>query len=437
MSNILKYYLQIEPRLFNFLLNNSWQLCCLSILIFIFLGLKYRSKPLFSYYLYSIILIKMILPPFVFLPTIKTKIPKVIIDTIQIASNDDLIVPNNFEFNYKSVFLFFWLLGILFGFSYLVLNFVKLLKVAKRSPSFNISTLGFLLEKLNLYDKVTVKISSEITTPLVFGIMKFTILLPSNANSWTNKELELVLCHELAHIKRKDTYAILIQNSIKIVYFYHPLVWIISKKMDMQREKLCDYKAINILGISKNNYVNTLYNSIKNLFTSSSSNYLLVNNLSHSGVALKERFNFLLKFNKKSLKLKIIEKLMIVFFVITIFFLSANYSNKVIVPQNSTDFFSAYIKPTIIGGNKEIYNHLKYPKRAKEESIGGRVLLKFICNTKGKVQDVKIIKESPIGYGFGEASKKALQQVIFKPGKDKNGNYINVLIHFPLSFKIK
>lgn len=436
MNNILNSYFHIEPKLYNFLFNNSWQLCCLLILVYIFLGFKYKSKPLFTYYLYSLILIKMIFPIFILIPTIKTNIPEVIINAVQIIPNNSLITENNFGFSYQTILLLFWFIGVLCGFCYLILNFIKLSRVASRSSCFNSSIIPNLLQKLNLNNKVIIKTSSEITTPLVFGIIKFTILLPNNIVNWTCKELELVLCHELAHIKRKDTYAILIQNFIKIIYFYHPLVWIISKKITIQREQLCDYKTIALLGISKNIYVKTLYNSINNLFTTNN-NYILVNNLSHSGIALKERFNFLIKLKEKKLKLRIIEKLFVGFILMTTIVLSINYSNKISEVKNNIDFFEAYIKPTVVGGNQGVYSHLTYPKKAKEQAMGGKVLLKFICNKNGEIENLEVLKEKPSGYGFGEASKQAIKQVVFTPGKDKNGNPIRVTLKWPLFFKIK
>src|SRR5262249_1943472 len=62
------------------------------------------------------------------------------------------------------------------------------------------------------------------------------------------QELEAVLAHELAHIRRFDYIANLVQSAIEALMFYHPAVWWISKRIRAERENCCDDVAIEACG---------------------------------------------------------------------------------------------------------------------------------------------------------------------------------------------
>jgi len=62
------------------------------------------------------------------------------------------------------------------------------------------------------------------------------------------RELEAVLAHELAHIRRFDYAANLLQSAIETVMFYHPAMWWISRRVRAERENCCDDEAIMACG---------------------------------------------------------------------------------------------------------------------------------------------------------------------------------------------
>lgn len=83
--------------------------------------------------------------------------------------------------------------------------------------------------------------SDQVRVPTAVGLLKPTILIPS----WVMRELspaELnqILLHELAHFRRWDDWTNLAQQIVKAVFFFHPAVWWIDKKVAVEREMACD-----------------------------------------------------------------------------------------------------------------------------------------------------------------------------------------------------
>jgi len=75
------------------------------------------------------------------------------------------------------------------------------------------------------------------------------VLIPASALSGlTPRQLEALLAHELAHIRRHDYFTNLLQTAIETLLFYHPAVWWVSKQMREERENCCDDLAVEVCG---------------------------------------------------------------------------------------------------------------------------------------------------------------------------------------------
>ena len=95
--------------------------------------------------------------------------------------------------------------------------------------------------ELGLRSAPAMAFSERVLTPVVVGILKPMVLLPfSIATQLTPAQLETVITHELAHIKRGDHVVLLLQRVIEAILFFHPAVWWISRQIDSSREHCCD-----------------------------------------------------------------------------------------------------------------------------------------------------------------------------------------------------
>ncbi len=85
----------------------------------------------------------------------------------------------------------------------------------------------------------------QIAIPTVIGVLRPTILLPLSVASGLNQEqLEAILVHELAHIRRYDYLVNLIQRLIEALLFFHPAVWLVSRRIRIERERCCDDQVL-------------------------------------------------------------------------------------------------------------------------------------------------------------------------------------------------
>jgi beta-lactamase regulating signal transducer with metallopeptidase domain len=96
---------------------------------------------------------------------------------------------------------------------------------------------------------VRVLLSAVSESPSVTGWLRPVILLPlSTIAGLTPEQLEAVLAHELAHIRRHDYLVNLLQMAAETLLFYHPAVWWISARMRHERELCCDDLAVQVTG---------------------------------------------------------------------------------------------------------------------------------------------------------------------------------------------
>lgn len=85
--------------------------------------------------------------------------------------------------------------------------------------------------------------------PAVIGWLRPVILVPVGALAGlSSAQIEAVLAHELAHIRRHDYLVNLLQTLVENVLFYHPAVWWVSRRVRIEREHCCDDLAVEACG---------------------------------------------------------------------------------------------------------------------------------------------------------------------------------------------
>ncbi len=98
---------------------------------------------------------------------------------------------------------------------------------------------------MGLRRPVLLRVSSAISGPMTVGALRALVLLPiTAATSLSPEELEVVLAHELAHIRRADFLWNLMQTFAETLFFFHPAVWWISGHIRHERELCCDDLAL-------------------------------------------------------------------------------------------------------------------------------------------------------------------------------------------------
>ncbi|HYT66591.1 MAG TPA: M56 family metallopeptidase [Vicinamibacterales bacterium] len=106
-----------------------------------------------------------------------------------------------------------------------------------------------LSRRLHISRAITLLESTLVDVPTVIGFLKPVVLLPASAlGGLTPQQLEAILAHELAHIRRHDYVVNLLQTLVETVLFYHPAIWWVSRRIRVERENCCDDLAVSLCG---------------------------------------------------------------------------------------------------------------------------------------------------------------------------------------------
>lgn len=117
-----------------------------------------------------------------------------------------------------------------------------------------------LCDRLGINRKMIFAATTTLKSPGVIGIVKPMVLIPASVlTGFSTSDLEAVVAHELAHIKRHDYLFNLLQMVIESIFFFNPAVWWISRRVRLEREVCCDAAAMQVTG-QQFEYANLLLN---------------------------------------------------------------------------------------------------------------------------------------------------------------------------------
>jgi bla regulator protein blaR1 len=98
-----------------------------------------------------------------------------------------------------------------------------------------------LLQDFAARRSVTLCVSREVAVPTAIGFFQSAIVFPAWLLSQLSAaEIEVILLHEMAHLRRFDDWTNLAQKIVKAVFFFHPAVWWIENRLTLEREMACD-----------------------------------------------------------------------------------------------------------------------------------------------------------------------------------------------------
>jgi beta-lactamase regulating signal transducer with metallopeptidase domain len=103
--------------------------------------------------------------------------------------------------------------------------------------------------RLSVSAPVRILESTLVLVPTAVGWLRPAILLPASAfTGLTPQQLEAILAHELAHVRRHDYLVNLLQTAVETLLFYHPAVWWVSRQIRSEREQACDDMVVSVTG---------------------------------------------------------------------------------------------------------------------------------------------------------------------------------------------
>ncbi|ATB42298.1 Regulatory sensor-transducer, BlaR1/MecR1 family [Cystobacter fuscus] len=125
----------------------------------------------------------------------------------------------------------------------------RLVREAEPAPVEWQEALERLARQLGMTRPVRLLRSAAIDVPATLGWLRPVVLLPVTVlTGLSPRQLEMVLAHELAHIRRHDFAVNLVQTLVETLFFYHPAVWWMSRVIRAERENCCDDIAVGTSG---------------------------------------------------------------------------------------------------------------------------------------------------------------------------------------------
>ena len=101
---------------------------------------------------------------------------------------------------------------------------------------------------LGVHGTVRIIQSEHVSVPMTVGWRQPVILLPASLEHAGPEHRDAILLHELAHIRRQDYFHLLLLHVAQIVYWWHPLVWIVALVSRQLRERACDELCVHWIG---------------------------------------------------------------------------------------------------------------------------------------------------------------------------------------------
>jgi beta-lactamase regulating signal transducer with metallopeptidase domain/HEAT repeat protein len=141
-----------------------------------------------------------------------------------------------------------WALGVLALVARLVHGLLTVRRIAHRAPEVDgaawRAALHEVADRLDMEELPRLVVSDAVRVPFACGFRHPTIVLPTEAMSWTDERRRVVLLHELAHIQRRDMFGHLLSRLACVMYWFHPLVWMAARHLRAESERACDDLAI-------------------------------------------------------------------------------------------------------------------------------------------------------------------------------------------------
>lgn len=169
------------------------------------------------------------------------------------TATDRLAVVASFAGSHLPEIVLVWLVGVTLLSARLIAGWLGAHRLAVRharpaEPKWEIA-MNRIAEALQLRRTIRLLESAAVEVPTVIGWLRPVVLLPvATLSGLSTEQIEMILAHELGHIRRHDFIVNLLQSTVETLFFYQPAVWWISRRIRVEREHCCDDLAVSVFG---------------------------------------------------------------------------------------------------------------------------------------------------------------------------------------------
>ncbi len=351
-------------------------------------------------------------------------------------------------FDYKTIFVFIYLLGVIFFSIRFILSIVVILRHYREGNKITHNNYTVIITDNNI---------------IAFSFFKWIFI---NKDKYESDEWQHIFNHEIIHVQKRHSFDNILLELLKIGLWFNPILIIYSTFLKELHEFEADNNAIRYT--NKKSYSELLINQLQSGVQYNNIANYFINSL------IKKRIIMMYKAKSNS-KWRIYIAVPIVVLLMTLVYscqssvdgkpgkdvvtkqeLILQKKRNVIQMEKKEGVFSIVEEMPRFPGCEDkltreekefcaqtklfeyIYKNLKYPKEAMEKGIEGKVFVRFIVKKTGEVSDIDILRD--IGDGCGEAVKNVLESMNnmpekWIPGKQNNEN-VDVYYTLPVIFKL-
>ncbi len=160
--------------------------------------------------------------------------------------------------SWRGLFVVLWSVGVVLQLVLFLRARLQVRAVLRRTRDLGLEQIGLspsrLIDPLHLTGPVRFCESSETAVPFVTGIVRPTVVLPTEARNWSPARLEAVLLHELLHVRRRDLLTQAVARLAVALTWFHPLAWLALRRIRTEAEHATDDAVLTVGGCSPVDY---------------------------------------------------------------------------------------------------------------------------------------------------------------------------------------
>ncbi len=272
------------------------------------------------------------------------------------------------------------------------------------------------------------------------GPFSFFNMVFINPAIYDEKQLHEIITHENTHKNQLHTLDVIISELFCVIFWFNPFIWLIKREIRINLEHLADESVIS----SVSEPTQYQYNLLRLGYIDNKNK--LVNHYNVSQLKKRIKIMNIEKSNRKSI-LRYLLILPLTAFLIIACSENTNDDLLTVKKQSPTSLKTAIDDtftvvedmPKFPGGEKELMNfltsNLKYPRKAMEDSIQGRVICSFIIEKDGSVVEPNIIRG--VTTELDEAALEIISKMPkWEPGRQR-GEAVRVKYTLPVNFRLK
>jgi beta-lactamase regulating signal transducer with metallopeptidase domain len=170
----------------------------------------------------------------------------------------------------RALLLVVWAIGVAFVLLRLAVGTMIVARLARRGARIDdggwLSLAQRLANTLRIQRPLILLRGDRLGVPVTWGVVYPIVLLPEDADEWTEERRRYVLVHEMAHVKRLDALTQLLGQVALALFWFDPLVWIANRRLQLEREHACDDYVLRH-GTQPSTYAADLLSMVQSLGT--------------------------------------------------------------------------------------------------------------------------------------------------------------------------